>query len=378
MLKILHTGDFHLDSPFTGVDLATGERLRSELRKIFIDVVELAGAHDMMLIAGDLFDCGYVSPDTLELVRDALAAYGKPVVIAPGNHDPYSSGSIWSATNWSENVYIFDTDGLSTFRFKIGEVSVAVHGWAFTSPALDRSPLSDGLLPDKNAVNLICAHADTASPISRYAPTPLSLFAASGCDYAALGHIHNTPGISLSGKTTVAYCGFPEGRSFDEEGDGGVLSVVIEDGKAPNIQRIVTSSHKYITRHADVTGAESDTDIAAAIANLAKSENCGSNVSLKVYLEGSIPPDYTPNAEAIALLVHMKTEALGFRLCSLKVRDRTSPIFGAEYLESDMSIKGELYRTLLPLLSSADESERALAADALRMGLLALDGRAFL
>jgi DNA repair exonuclease SbcCD nuclease subunit len=42
MLKILHTGDFHLDSPFTGVDLPTGERLRDELRKIFIDVVELA------------------------------------------------------------------------------------------------------------------------------------------------------------------------------------------------------------------------------------------------------------------------------------------------------------------------------------------------
>ena len=56
MLKILHTGDFHLDSPFTGVDLPTGERLREELRKIFIDTVELAGAHDMMLIAGDLFD----------------------------------------------------------------------------------------------------------------------------------------------------------------------------------------------------------------------------------------------------------------------------------------------------------------------------------
>ena len=142
MLKILHTGDFHLDSPFTGVDLPTGERLRDELRKIFIDVVELAGGHDLMLIAGDLFDCGYVSPETLTLVRDSLAAYGKPVVIAPGNHDPYSTGSIWTATAWPENVYIFDTDELSTFRFNIGEVPVAVHGWAFTSPSLERSPLS--------------------------------------------------------------------------------------------------------------------------------------------------------------------------------------------------------------------------------------------
>ena len=66
MIKILHTGDFHLDSPFTGVDLPTGERLRDELRKIFIDVVELAGAHDMMLIAGDLFDEDTVSKRLIE------------------------------------------------------------------------------------------------------------------------------------------------------------------------------------------------------------------------------------------------------------------------------------------------------------------------
>jgi DNA repair exonuclease SbcCD nuclease subunit len=371
MLKILHTGDFHLDSPFTGVDLPTGERLRAELRKIFIDVVELAGAHDMMLIAGDLFDCGYVSPDTLELVRDSLAAYGKPVVIAPGNHDPYSSGSIWTATAWPENVYIFDTDELSTFRFNIGEVRVAVHGWAFTSPSLERSPLSYGLLPDRDAVNLICAHADTVSPISRYAPTPLSLFATSGCDYAALGHIHNVPEVALAGKTTVAYCGFPEGRSFDEEGEGGVLSVTVEDGKTPEIKKIITSEHKYLTRHLEITGAGSDSEVAARIAELAKSEGCDKSVSLKIYLEGSIPPDYAPNASQIELLAALP-------VCSLALRDRTSPVFGSEYLAGDMTIKGELYRTLLPRLSSADETERALAAEALRIGLLALDGRAFM
>jgi hypothetical protein len=371
MIKILHTGDFHLDSPFTGVDLATGERLRDELRKIFIDVVELAGEHDMMLIAGDLFDCGYVSPETLVLVRDSLEAYGKPVVIAPGNHDPYSPGSIWTAVAWPENVYIFDTDELSTFRFNIGEVSVAVHGWGFTSPALERSPLSDGLLPDAGAVNLICAHADTVSPISKYAPTPLSLFATSGCAYAALGHIHKTPEIALAGRTTVAYCGFPEGRSYDEEGEGGVLSVTLEDGKAPEIKKIITSNHKYLTRHLDITGAGSDAEVAARIIELAKAEDCNPTVSLKVYLEGSIPPDYAPNASQIELLANLN-------LCSLKLRDRTSPVFGAEYLADDMTIKGELYRALLPRLSSPDADEREIAADALRIGLLALDGRAFM
>lgn len=371
MIKILHTGDFHLDSPFTGVDLATGERLRDELRKIFIDVVELAGEHDMMLIAGDLFDCGYVTPETLALVRDSLAAYGKPVVIAPGNHDPYSSGSIWTATAWPDNVYIFDTDELSVFRFNIGETRVAVYGWAFTSQSLERSPLSDGLITDADSVNLICAHADTVSPISRYAPTPLSLFAASGCAYAALGHIHNVPEITVSGRTTVAYCGFPEGRSYDEEGEGGVLSVTLEDGRAPEIRRIITSEHKYLTRHLDITGAGTDYEVAERIMELVRSEGCDRSVSLKIYLEGSVPPDYVPNSARLNLIINTE-------LCSLILRDRTSPIFGSEYLETDMTIKGELYRTLLPRLSSPDEEERKIAADALRIGLLALDGHAFM
>ena len=371
MLKILHTGDFHLDSPFTGVDFPTAERLRNELRNIFIDVVELAASHDMMLISGDLFDCGYVSPDTLALVRDSLAAYGKPVVIAPGNHDPYSPGSIWTAAGWPENVHIFDSDELSVFKFDIGGQRVAVHGWGFISPALERSPLSDGIMIDPAAINLICAHVDVFSPISRYAPTPLALFAVSGCAYAALGHIHNVPDVALAGRTTVAYCGFPEGRSYDEEGAGGVLSVTIEEGTAPMIEKIVTSKHRYLTRHIDITGSASDSDVADRLYELAKEEMLDSDVSLKVYLEGAIPPDYIPNTAQIANLADLP-------ICSLKLRDRTSPIFGAEYLEGDMTIKGELYRTLLPRLNSPDEQERALAADALRIGLLALDGRAFL
>ena len=133
----------------------------------------------------------------------------------------------------------------------------------------------------------------------------------------------------------------------------------------------ITSEHKYLTRHLDITGAASDSEIAAKIGELALSENCDKNVSLKVYLEGSIPPDYAPNPAQVDLLAALN-------ICSLTIRDRTCPVFGAEYLAQDMTIKGELYRTLLPRLSSADEQERTLAAEALRIGLLALDGRTFI
>jgi hypothetical protein len=53
-------------------------------------------------------------------------------------------------------------------------------------------------------------------------------------------------------------------------------------------------------------------------------------------------------------------------------------VYSADELKNDLSIRGAFYRALLPKLESADADERATAADALRIGLLALDGRAFM
>ncbi len=379
MIKFLHIGDVHLDSPFSGVDVMTSDNLKRGLRELFVRIIKSSTDCDFVLIPGDLFDCGYVTPDTLSSVRDAFAEFGKPVIIAPGNHDPYTSGSVWTSTAWSDNVLIFKDETLSSFAFEVDSTPVVVYGWAFTSDRLDHSPLPSGLSStlDRGAINLICAHADTSSAISKYAPTPLSLFASSECYYAALAHIHNAPEVQTVGLTTVAYSSFPEGRSFDEQGDGSVLYVTVEEGRTPTVERRITSSHKYLVSHLDVTGADSDASVATLIAEHIAREGFDKTVSLKVYIEGSITPSYKPSVSEIALLVPMKAEALGASVCSLVIRDKTSAVFGAEHLASDLSIRGELYRTLLPKLSSADERERALANEALRIGLLALDGKSF-
>ena len=49
-----------------------------------------------------------------------------------------------------------------------------------------------------------------------------------------------------------------------------------------------------------------------------------------------------------------------------------------EHLMSALTVRGELYRSLLPGLGSADPDIRRASADALRIGLLALDGKAFM
>ena len=59
----------------------------------------------------------------------------------------------------------------------------------------------------------------------------------------------------------------------------------------------------------------------------------------------------------------------------LEIVDDTMPFLDGEYLERDATLRGELYRTLLPKLRSEDGNERRLATKALRIGLAAIDGK---
>ena len=57
------------------------------------------------------------------------------------------------------------------------------------------------------------------------------------------------------------------------------------------------------------------------------------------------------------------------------MKDLTLPLHNTEGFKRDMSVKGELYRQLLPMLESEDEEERLLGGRAFREGLAALENR---
>jgi len=57
------------------------------------------------------------------------------------------------------------------------------------------------------------------------------------------------------------------------------------------------------------------------------------------------------------------------------VIDNTTPLFDLDALKKDPTVKGEIVRSLLPLLESAEEEEAHRARTALRYALLALSGK---
>lgn len=224
-LKILHSADWHLDSPFASFPEEQRTLLRREQRKLpgkIASFCRRAGC-DLVLLAGDIFD-GEAAPETVGLLKDALAECGVPVFIAPGNHDFCAPGSPWLEEVWPENVHIF-TGGLESAA--VPELDCRVYGAGYRS--MDCPPLLEGFRAEgTERYKIAVLHADPTVSNSPYCPVTGSQVRDSGLDYLALGHIHKAGGFR-AGATLCAWPGCPMGRGWDETGEKGLCIVTLED-----------------------------------------------------------------------------------------------------------------------------------------------------
>lgn len=363
-MKILHTGDLHLDSPFAGLDISRAEKRRRELRDTFSRMMKYAREKDidMVIIAGDLFDSSFVTRETVLLLEREFASLSCPVVICPGNHDPYTPESIWAKTAFSDNVCIFKEQTLTKMSFD--SLGCDVYGYAFNSQYVTEC-LVDGSVEDTGRINILAAHGDIISPISKYAPLPPAVIRAFGADYAALGHVHNTISTKLALKGLGAYCGCPEGRDFGEIGEKGALIVDV-DRDGASVEKVRFAKRTYYAFTLNIDGAEDMGAVGAAIDKCIEEGNYSSEHLVRITLSGAVSPSLVINT------AHLAENTRG--LFYLEIEDDTTPTWNAEGLLSDKGIRGELYRTLLPDLESEEREVRETASLALRYGLAALRG----
>ena len=250
MLKIIHGADFHLDSPFSGLTPKRAAQRREEQRELLERLAGLARKKEagLVLLAGDLLDSERVFPETARALSKALASIPCPVFIAPGNHDPYTDRSIWTALNWPDNVHIFRSHDLE----RVDLPGCTLWGRAFTDTHQETSPLEGLTVPGDGKLHLAVLHGCVGER-NGYGPISPAEIAASGLDYLALGHIHQGSGLNREGNTFWAYPGCPEGRGFDELGDKGVLYVEAEPGRVKS-QFVSLAKRRYEIITADITG----------------------------------------------------------------------------------------------------------------------------
>lgn len=364
MIRILHTGDIHLDSAFSRLDSRHAEIRRNELRAAFTSMMlsaKMCGA-DLMLIAGDLFDSEFVTRETAALLCREFTAFGKPVFIAPGNHDPALPKSFWYRASLPDNVHIFTKPVLESVDLE--ELNLTVYGWGFDSPDLETSPLKNKTVQDKSRLNLLIGHCDLYSDVSTNCPVPPNELRAFGADYAALGHIHNP---AASNEEPWCYCGCLEPRGFDETGIKGACLVEVDKTagiSSVTVKRVRFAKRRYEKGELSVDGASSQSDVKEAIENYAKQMRYGEDTLLSLTLTGTI---------ASGLVID--TETLSDNpspLFLLEIIDKTVPDADPAVLEKDVTVRGEVYRQLKPLLESEDSRQREVGIRALRYALSAL------
>ncbi len=368
MLRVLHTGDVHLDSAFSGLDSRHAEIRRGELRTAFSSMMTYARTNevDLLLIAGDLFDGASITRETLALLIREFERFEKPVFIAPGNHDPALADSIWAKNRsrdlFPPNVHVFRTSELTSVDLDVRGIPVTVYGFGFTEPTMETNPIEDRTAADPSRVNLLVCHCDlTGTPT--YCPMTAAHLESFGADYAALGHIHNPPAPGHDNRW--AYCGCPEARAFDETGPKGAC-VIDLDKTGVRLRRVRFSRRRYEKAELALTGVSTQADVREAVADFIRENGFGEDTLLSLRLTGVAAQSLVIDTEAL--------ERDSYGIFYLRVEDATLPALDFPALETDITVTGEVYRQLKPSLESADPRTREVGIRALRYALAALAG----
>lgn len=369
MIKILHTGDIHLDSAFSGTSPRHAEVRRNELRAAFTSMMTYArmNSADLILIAGDVFDGDYVGRETLALLVREFEKFGRPIFITPGNHDYVSERSVWKKNVFPKNVHVFTSPELESVD--VPELGVTVYGYAFCEMNVTSSPISGKHVRSGENINLLVGHADLVPEggVSNDCPITRSELRAFGADYAALAHIHNNPPVAEDGRW--CYSGCLEPRSFRETGPKGACMVEIDknDGEpAITVKRVRFAKRRYERGELSLSGEATMDAVRGRIADHIREMRYGEDIALALTLTGEVSPSLIIDTESL--------EEAFPSIFMLKLTDATRPSLSAAQLESDMSISGEVYRQLKDKLDSTAEREREVAKRALRYALAALSG----
>lgn len=333
-LKILHSADWHLDTPFASFPERQRRFLQRELEKIPGRIGEIVHGErvDLVLLSGDLLD-GQGTPRSVDLLKHAFRDYGVPVLISPGNHDFCAPGSPWMEEKWPENVHVF-TGELTGVA--LPALDCRVYGAGYRS--MDCSALLEGFRAEgKERYCVGILHGDPLVKGSPCCPVSVSQVRESGLDYLALGHIHRA-GSFRSGDTLCAWPGCPMGRGWDETGEKGVYLVTL--GDTADVKTVPLGFPQFHDLQADI-GVDAQSTLEALL------PGGGSRDFYRITLTG------TGTVDLDALQNHFPD------FPNLELRDRTQPPVELWQDVASDTLRGAYFR----MLKASQDPRAALAAE---------------
>ncbi len=279
-MRILHTADWHVGRTLRGHSRA------DEHRAILDEIVKIAEDEraDLVLVAGDQFDRAVPTPESEQIVYDALlrlARTGAQVVVIAGNHDnprrltairpllelasvtsasyvaPPGKGGVVRLTTRSG-----ETASVALFPFQSKRGIVKAEALMTGDPDdhqkeyADRCRAIAGVLCSdfaSDTVNLVVGHLTvvgaagdgserTAHIFDYYVPADIFPAAA---HYVALGHIHRPQ--KIPGRCPIWYAGSPFALDFGEtHGEHSVMLIEAEAGRPARVELVPLKSGRSL------------------------------------------------------------------------------------------------------------------------------------
>lgn len=370
-VKFLHAADIHLDAPFKehGTNDYAQQR-RKDIRDAFASAISLAISSnvDFILICGDLYEHDYTSRKTIEWLAGQLERFKKPIIMIPGNHDPYVANSWYKNFEWPKHVRLL-TDASPSLILE--DLKVLIHGIGFSSSRQDKPDLEKISKPLEGYFNILMLHGtlDLTFGKTPYHPVTSAELNVLGYDYYALGHFHKQNNTYELKK--AANPGSPEPLGFDEKGEHGVFvtTLTMDDSSKVKIdtEKASVARKHYVEPVLDITPFETLDRLKMELLGILEKLDAARDL-VRIHLTGRTALQL--DCEALESLLSQ-----GFLMFEL--RDETQKSLDLGVLARENTLKGLFVRDMLEKLNELEAKglmdEAKTVRDALYFGIEALE-----
>lgn len=341
-MKIIHTGDIHLDSPLIGVK--NPEARRHELLTALAGMSEYANNNGVaaIVVAGDLFDDQSATAQTIQSVADIAKTCKADWFVLRGNHG--GSAPYDKLRDICPKIHFFGNDWT---YYSLNNVTICGRELG-NDDANKWSELS----LDKSRYNVVVLHGDVDD--DSYGVIDKRILANSGASYVALGHRHAFAEHTF-GTVNAYYCGALEARGFDETADTGFVEIDTDTNRLRFVRQAIRS---VITKRIDVTNVNSDIALQRLITEAV------ADVSPRNYLNVVFCGELCDGLH----LGMVARQNLDDRFFALRVKDETQSKLDLQALSQEISLRGEFIKLAMQI-----QDER-LRGEIMKLGLAALDG----
>lgn len=288
-MRLLHTADWQLGKPFTGM---TGD-IGAHLRKARFDTVErlaeLANDRncDAILVAGDCFDSPFPDKATLFSALNAMKRFKGPWVLLPGNHDPADGNDLWNQlANMGQGVDLHLALDPQPIVLADGGLTILPAPLRQRHGFDDPTAWMNDVQTSTASLRIGLAHGSVRE-FGSQTPSPnliaIDRAAIANLDYLALGDWHGW--TKIDGRTF--YSGTPEIDDFPSNEPGFVGLVDVDaPGSVPKIERVRVTHYDW--RRLEIKNAIDLSDIVAQTERLIGDAERVDRLLVSLTLDGRI------------------------------------------------------------------------------------------